>query len=568
MARFRFVLLILVLWLIILFNIERPEVGGVGIEISSLVYVLASLITFVVITLPDLSQANFLRVFIPIVTIYALGKLIVGYSVNPSIFFYVTISEIVILFVTTVVARLTSHTFLNMEIAVEDAVLEKDSLRTLTMDQGEEVIGVELFRGRRYGHTVAIIHLGLNWLPEMQPNADERFDFRHVLKRRYIQGQVAQHTQDILFRGDITAWHNGNLVICLPGSSFEAAQKNARELHEHLAKQLGIDLHMGISLFPVDGLIYDDLVNIAIDTMRSYSTNKILDSSLNPPFLDTDATGRLGRTGSLSGEAAAYQPPFVQSLIQATQNMLTSPEVITLNYDEILPRPATVNDPSAWVDELPSQSGSSKAIYRQIKRLMDIGLVLLAMPLILPLLIVVVVLVYLDSGSPIFFSQTRTGLGGRRFKMYKFRTMVPDAEALLKDLAVQGLAKVDSRGKLLEPLKMERDPRVTRMGRILRKTSLDEIPQLFNVLRGDMSLVGPRPTSWDLQNYNMFQTERLNVRPGITGLWQVYSRGNTDFDIWLQWDVKYVDKMSLYLDIRLLIATVMRVLVKRQKGAR
>jgi lipopolysaccharide/colanic/teichoic acid biosynthesis glycosyltransferase len=107
---------------------------------------------------------------------------------------------------------------------------------------------------------------------------------------------------------------------------------------------------------------------------------------------------------------------------------------------------------------------------------------------------------------------------------------------------------------------------VTRIGRILRKTSLDELPQLINVLRGDMSLVGPRPTSWDLSSYRLFHTERLQVRPGITGLWQVAARGTTNFDEWVDWDRTYVDKMCLSLDVQIFIRTFTKVFAG--KGAR
>jgi lipopolysaccharide/colanic/teichoic acid biosynthesis glycosyltransferase len=192
-------------------------------------------------------------------------------------------------------------------------------------------------------------------------------------------------------------------------------------------------------------------------------------------------------------------------------------------------------------------------------------IVLASLVVTLPLIILISIATLIDSGRPIFFVQVRTGKGGKRFKMYKFRTMVPNAEELLKELAAQGLAKLDKDGKLAEPLKLKRDPRVTRLGRILRKTSLDELPQIFNVLSGSMSLVGPRPTSWDVGSYTLLQTERLSIRPGITGLWQVCSRGNTDFDNWLKWDLKYIEKMSFLLDIKIIIRTLAKVL--KRSGA-
>jgi lipopolysaccharide/colanic/teichoic acid biosynthesis glycosyltransferase len=221
----------------------------------------------------------------------------------------------------------------------------------------------------------------------------------------------------------------------------------------------------------------------------------------------------------------------------------------------------------AWLEEARFQSSSALAIYIQFKRVFDILLVIVTAPITIPVMGLISLLIYLEDGKPITFRQKRTGMGGRQFELYKFRSMVPNAEALLRELADQGLAKLDSNGKLAEPLKLDRDPRVTRLGRILRKTSLDELPQLINVLKGNMSLVGPRPTSWDLESYQLFHTERLSVRPGITGLLQVYDRGSTDFNVWLKWDVKYVDKMSFYLDTRILFMTLAMILFKR-KGAR
>ncbi|MCC7450508.1 MAG: sugar transferase [Anaerolineae bacterium] len=225
------------------------------------------------------------------------------------------------------------------------------------------------------------------------------------------------------------------------------------------------------------------------------------------------------------------------------------------------------NDPDYWFHQSPYQSASSRSIYRIIKRIVDISIVILSAPVTLPLAGAVALLIYLDDRGPVLFVQPRTGLGGRRFKMYKFRSMVVNAEERLRELAALGLAELDANGKLAKPLKPEvPDPRVTRLGRFIRKTSVDELPQLINVIRGDMSLVGPRPTSWDLNSYTLLQTERLSVQPGITGLWQVCSRGTTDFNLWTQWDILYIDKMSFSLDMQILFRTAGQVL--RRKGAR
>ena len=190
--------------------------------------------------------------------------------------------------------------------------------------------------------------------------------------------------------------------------------------------------------------------------------------------------------------------------------------------------------------------------YLRLKRLLDISLCLLVLPLVLPLLLLISLLIYLDSPGPVFFFQLRTGKGGRRFRMYKFRTMVPNAEALKQTYAhLNELAWPD--------FKITNDPRVTRVGHLLRKTSLDELPQLLNVLTGDMSLVGPRPTSFKPETYELWHTERLDVVPGITGLWQVGGRSNLNFDERLKLDIAYIERQCLWLDLQILVRTVGQV---------
>lgn len=198
-------------------------------------------------------------------------------------------------------------------------------------------------------------------------------------------------------------------------------------------------------------------------------------------------------------------------------------------------------------------------MYFRAKRIFDLTLVIGSMPFWLMLIFLVYVAVWISEPSaPVIFIQQRTGKNGQRFKMFKFRTMVPNAELLKSKLSA-----VTANGELAGPLKMANDPRVTRLGRILRKTSLDELPQLFNVLSGEMSLVGPRPTSWGARAYKIWHTERLDVLPGITGLWQVCGRGSEDFDDWLRWDIRYLERQSLTLDIVILYKTFAAVFKHR-----
>lgn len=189
------------------------------------------------------------------------------------------------------------------------------------------------------------------------------------------------------------------------------------------------------------------------------------------------------------------------------------------------------------------------------KRMMDLFLTLVALPILLPIFAVVAVVVRIDSPGPVFFVQDRVGLHKRRFKMYKFRSMVADAEARMAE--VEHLNEADGPN-----FKINNDPRTTRIGRFLRKTSLDELPQLINVMRGDMSLVGPRPMS--LRDVDLFdqglQRRRFSVRPGITCLWQISGRSNLTFDQWLALDLQYIDNWSLALDFKILFLTIPSVL--------
>lgn len=197
--------------------------------------------------------------------------------------------------------------------------------------------------------------------------------------------------------------------------------------------------------------------------------------------------------------------------------------------------------------------------YLKVKRIMDLALIFATLILVLPLLLLCALLIKIESpGGPVLFRQKRTGMGGHPFYMYKFRTMTPNAEEMKKELAhLNELQWPD--------FKITNDPRITRIGRILRKTSLDEMPQLLNVLRGEMSLVGPRPTSFSPETYKLWHTERLDVPPGITGLWQILGRGSMEFDERVRLDVAYIERRCLWLDIQILLRTFTAVL--RQRGA-
>ena len=193
---------------------------------------------------------------------------------------------------------------------------------------------------------------------------------------------------------------------------------------------------------------------------------------------------------------------------------------------------------------------NKKRIYEISKRAIDIigagsGLLLLS-----PVIAIVACAVKFTSKGPIFFSQKRVGKNGKIFEMYKFRSMVVNAEELKEKLVHQN----EMSGPMF---KMKDDPRVTKIGKFIRKTSIDELPQLWNVLKGDMSLVGPRPSlPKEVKQFENWMYKRLTVKPGLTCYWQVSGRNNIDFEDWMKLDISYVESRNLWIDIKLILKTV------------
>ncbi len=196
-------------------------------------------------------------------------------------------------------------------------------------------------------------------------------------------------------------------------------------------------------------------------------------------------------------------------------------------------------------------STTDKIWHLVVKRMMDVAIAGTALMLLSPAVLCLALLIRVTSDGPAFFTQERCGLNGRRFKFYKFRTMIRNAEAKLPELMAQN----EMEGPVF---KMSKDPRVTRLGSFLRKTSLDEVPQLWNVLVGDMSLVGPRPPlPVEVQRYDHWQRRKLSMRPGVTCLWQINGRNNIkNFNDWVKLDLSYIDNWSLGLDWKILFKTI------------
>ena len=191
------------------------------------------------------------------------------------------------------------------------------------------------------------------------------------------------------------------------------------------------------------------------------------------------------------------------------------------------------------------------------KRVLDVGIALLFLSLLWPLLLIIALAIRITSPGPVLFRQTRCGLGGRHFTLFKFRSMVNDAEQLKAEL--HQLNELDG-----PVFKISDDPRITAVGRWLRRFSLDELPQLWNVLRGDMSFVGPRPAvPNEVEKYEAWQRRRLRMRPGLTCIWVLEGRNHLDFNRWMQLDLRYIDTWSLWLDLKIFVRTIPIVLSGR-----
>lgn len=207
------------------------------------------------------------------------------------------------------------------------------------------------------------------------------------------------------------------------------------------------------------------------------------------------------------------------------------------------------NIPFITVSNLPDNY-----LHLQIKRIMDLVISFFAIVLSFPLMLVIALLIKLTSKGPVLFTQVRSGLRGRKFRLFKFRTMIVHSNELREEL--------ESQNEMDGPVfKIKNDPRITRLGLFLRKTSLDEFPQFLNVLRGEMSVVGPRPPiPAEVKQYEVWQLRRISIKPGITCIWQVSGRNNTTFDEWMRQDLEYIDNWSLKLDLVICLKTIKTML--------
>lgn len=204
---------------------------------------------------------------------------------------------------------------------------------------------------------------------------------------------------------------------------------------------------------------------------------------------------------------------------------------------------------------------SKRFLYQGVKRLIDVVGGIVGLIVFFPITIWIVIRIKLEDGGPVLYKQIRVGKQGELFSMYKFRSMVVGAHSLKGKLVQQN----KSDGPIF---KIKNDPRITKIGRFIRKHSLDEIPQFINVIQGKMSLVGPRPAlPEEVRQYSNYEIKRLETKPGLTGLWQVSGRSNLSFKKMIQLDIMYIDTMSLFVDLKILFKTVTQMFYSNNNGA-
>jgi|GEM_PF-401683 len=587
MLRQRFLSISLVIWLILLFNIERYDL--LGINLPTLLYIVAAAIVVAVIIVPDFILIRWYILLVPVAGTYGVYRYftIENTTTIPSyLFVLVEVSTIALTFF---LGWLISRQIADTERTYDSLVMNSENSRVLEQIEGEEVFNQELFRARQYDRPVSMLVIKPPTLNDLKRIYDNFLSYQVSLQHRYLKARIAQLAEALLYATDPITTHGDNVVICLPETNSEAALDLARRIAAVVHASLGVTVQIGIVQLSKEMPLFQDMLAAAEKNLYAFVMQDEDEEDRKPPrpgrFEDDDTMPipYLDEDGTIAvSSGSKIIPTLEKNAVEVLEEQESSIQELTA-YDRFIAMLLGVQlfpleqlrissdqvsksyyNPDFWVNRLPYQSRASKFIYRYVKRGLDIFLIMLASPIILSVCGLVALLIYIEDRGPVLYSQERTGLGNHKFKMWKFRSMIVDANDPDK-LAELGVFR-NERGETVdaEGNKLIDDPRITRIGKFIRKTSLDEIPQLWNILTGDMSLVGPRPTSFGVEKYQMSQTHRLSVQPGLTGLWQVYDRGDTDFDNRMIWDMRYIDKMCLWLDIQILFLTVTRQILKRR----
>ena len=194
--------------------------------------------------------------------------------------------------------------------------------------------------------------------------------------------------------------------------------------------------------------------------------------------------------------------------------------------------------------------GAKSVVYKCFKRFFDVVLSGLALIVLSPVFLLTDIAILIEDGGPVFFVQPRAGQDLKPFQIYKFRSMYKDADSKLKDL----LKENEQTG---HAFKIKNDPRITKVGKFIRRVSIDELPQLINIIKGDMSIVGPRPIlTWQMEECSQYEKQRLIVKPGLTCYWQIGGRANIEWDEWVELDLDYIENMSLWTDLKMIVKTI------------
>ncbi len=501
-------IVVLLIGMAVLFNIERLDFGADNlIDISSYVYVIASLAAVAVIAIPWLMGLSPLLLIAGCLAVYLVAKLLIedGHPIIGGLYTWISIVEVVMLSALVFIAHHLAHALRDFETAYGKTRLADVRRSADPLISAAQMVQSAFALCRRHGHPLAVVVV----VPDASKDTP-------VSGTRLIERVMPQLRGTDLLMEQASG---GHLVVVCQQTEAIGAKTLIRRIHAMTGQQAEEGVICAMACFPDDGVTFEALVHCAEDRLK-----------IDP----------MDRGGD--------DPPTSAKADQGGDE----------ESDPVAEEEATLFERVPWFGKVrPDGRWLRGHKYLIAKCAMDVTLVLVTMPIWLLFLGVCALLIKLDSPSdPVIFHQPRTGMGGKRYTMYKLRTMVRDAEKLKDRHAAQNQRQWPD-------YKIEGDPRVTRVGRFLRKTSLDELPQLFNVLKWDMSLVGPRPTSFESGEYQHWQTARLEVMPGITGLWQLIGRGDAGWGERVRLDIAYIERRCLWLDIQILVRTIPAVIFVR-----
>ncbi len=502
--------------MVVLFNIERLDFGSDNlIDISSFVYVIASLAAVAIIAIPWMMWISPALLVGICLSVYLIAKLLIfnSHPMIGGIYTWISCVEVVMLSALVVIAHHLAHALRVFETAYGKTRLADVRRATSRMVSAAEMVRTALALSRRHNQPLSVVVVASDASRGPSTPDTRLTDLVLPLLR----------STDLLMEQP----SGGHLVIVCQQTGADGSEILIQRIYAETRQHLDLSVNCAMASFPGDGVTFEGLAHCAEDRLLAGIKGRADDEPPNNnPEGGTDHAEEDGKTDDV---------PTAQSADESSVYIRA-------------PWLRRINPYRCWL------RGHK---YLVAKWVLDMALVIVTMPFWLIVLGICALLIKLDSPrDPVFFYQQRTGKGGRRFTMYKLRTMASNAELLKHEHAARNIRQWPD-------YKIDDDPRVTRIGRFLRKSSLDELPQLFNVLKGDMSLVGPRPTSFAPQTYQRWQTERLEVMPGITGLWQLIGRGDAQWGGRVRFDIAYIERRCLWLDIQILLRTIPAVICIR-----